>query len=212
MRKTVIALLLASACSSATNAQNPAPAPREQRRVGLVRESLAGQPVPLLPLTHVVRDSTLQDPALSQPRTALLAWADSVLAEGLVERAPEIQWVYGAELNRVARKGAGMLPEPSRFGHAVLRSPGLKTVPDPTRSHLRTLTALSGGRYVFVPASLIFTRDEEGAVRATLIAVVSDTRTGAISWRSEAIGAGATAAAALLATIDYFLPEQSVVP
>lgn len=210
MHRAILALILAGACSSPSTAQNPAP--REQRRTGLVRESLIGMPVPLLPLTHIVRDTALQDSVLSRPRTALLAWADSILAEALVERAPEIEWLYGEELGRVARKGAGMLPEPSRFGHSILRSPQLKTVPDPTRSHFRTLTALAGARYVFVPASLQLTRDEDGAVRATLMAVVSDSRTGAIPWRAEAFGSGATVAAALRATIDYFLPEQSVVP
>ena len=211
MRRSLLVLLLAGACSSPSTAQNPAPA-KEQKRVGLVREGLSGQVVPILPITHVVRDTALRDSTLTMPRAALMAWADSILAESLLERAPEIQWLYGAELERVARKGTGMLPEPSRFGHSILRSPGLKTVPDPTRSHFRTLTALAGARYVFVPASLLFSRDEEGAVRATLVVLVSDTRTGAISWRTDAIGSGPDAATALRSTIDYFLPEQSVIP
>jgi hypothetical protein len=207
MRSSILVFLVGAACASSSKAQDPAP--KDQRRVGLVRESLSGQKVPVLPLTHYYRDSAVHDSALTGQRTAVLAWADSILAEGLVERAPEIEWVYGRELDRVARKAAGMLPEPARFGHAILRSPSVKTVPDPTRSHFRTLTALAGARFVFVPASVAFTLDEEGAVRATLIALVSDTRTGAISWRAEAIGSGPTAGAALRATIDYFLPEQS---
>jgi hypothetical protein len=146
------------------------------------------------------------------PRPKLLAWADSIFTEALVERAPEISWLYGAELERVVRRAAGRLPAPARFGHSVLRSSRLKTVPDPTRSRFRTLTALADGRFVFVPASLAFSRDSTGQVRATLTAAVTDSRTGAIGWRASAIGIGATAEAALRATVDYFLPEETVTP
>jgi len=208
----ILAALLAGCTAPPATAQEPAPKPKEQRRVGLLREGLVGQTVPVLPITHVVRDSVPGDSSLMVPRAALLIWADSILAEGLVERAPEIVWLYGSELARIARRGTGILPEPSRFGHSILRSPKIKTVPDPTRSHLRTLTALAGARFVFVPASLLFAAGEDGAVRATLIALVTDTRTGAISWRADATGTGATAAAALRATIDFFLPDQSTTP
>jgi hypothetical protein len=190
-------------------AQSPSP---KEHRVALVRESLAGQVVPVLPLTHLVRDTTVRDSALLVPRAALLAWADSILTEGLVERAPEISWLYGADLNRVARKGAGMIPEPARFGHSILRSGNLKTVPDPTRAYLRTLSGLANARFVFVPASLLFGRDSTGTIEATLVALVTDTRTGAVGWRSSAIGTGPTAAAALKSTIDYFLPDQTTRP
>lgn len=207
----VVLVLLAGVLAPAASQQTDQK-PKEQRRTGLVRESLAGQPVPVMPITHLVRDTTLADSNLRLPRPKLLAWADSIFTEALVERAPEISWLYGAELERVVRRAAGRLPTPARFGHSVLRASRLKTVPDPTRSRFRTLTALADGRFVFVPASLAFTRDSTGQVRAVLTAVVTDTRTGAIGWRAGAIGIGPTAEAALRATIDYFLPEETVTP
>ena len=135
---------------------------REQKREGLVRESLAGQNVPVMPLTMVVRDSAVSDSVLLTGRPVLMAWADSILADGLTLAAPEISWVYGAELTRVARRGAGMIPEPAKMGQAILRSESIKTVPDPTRANFRTLAGLAGARFIFVPAAVRFTRDSTG--------------------------------------------------
>lgn len=185
---------------------------RDEKRQGLVRESLAGQNVPVMPFTMVVRDSAVSDSVLLLARPAVMAWADSILADALTLRAPEISWLYGAELSRVARRGAGMIPEPAKMGQAILRSEKMKTVPDPTRSNFRILAGLAGGRYIFVPASVRFHHDSIGAVVATLSAVVTDTRSGAVVWRANATGQGPSAAAALHATIDYFLPEQSTTP
>jgi len=185
---------------------------REQKREGLVRESLAGQNVPVMPLTMVVRDSVVSDSVLLTGRPVLMAWADSILADGLTLAAPEISWLYGTELTRVARRGAGMIPEPAKMGQAILRSEKIKTVPDPTRANFRTLAGLAGARFIFVPASVRFARDSTGEVLATLTAVLTDTRSGAVLWRANAIGRGASPGAALHATIEYFLPEQSTTP
>jgi len=207
MRSPALALLLTMTAVSALRSQDPGPKPAP--RIALMREALAGQVMPLMPLTHVVRDSTLRDSTVPGDRAEMLAWADSIVAEAMVERAPEISWLHGSELRRVARRSAGIIPEPHRFGHAILRAGNLRTVPDPTRSHFRTMAALAGGRHVFVPASLVLGRDEEGAVRATLIVVVADSRTGRLIWRSEALGTGPTTAAALRAAVEYFLPDPS---
>ena len=185
---------------------------REQKREGLVRESLAGQNVPVMPLTMVVRDSAVSDSVLLTGRPVLMAWADSILADGLTLAAPEISWVYGTELTRVARRGAGMIPEPAKMGQAILRSENIKTVPDPTRANFRTLAGLAGARYIFVPAAVRFTRDSTGEVLATLTAVLADTRSGAVLWRVNALGRGTSPGEALYKTIEYFLPEQSTTP
>ena len=185
---------------------------RAQKREGLVRESLAGQNIPVMPFTMVVRDSVVADSVLLLARPAVMAWADSILADALTLRAPEINWLYGAELARVARRGAGMIPEPAKMGQAILRSENMKTVPDPTRSNFRILSGLANARYIFVPASVRFHRDSTGAVVAILSAALTDTRSGAIMWRANAIGHGPGAAAALHATVDYFLPEQTTTP
>jgi hypothetical protein len=185
---------------------------REQKRTGLVRESLAGQNVPVMPVTMITRDTTVSDSILLQTRPAVMAWADSIISEALVLAAPEISWLYGAELSRVARRGAGMLPEPAKMGQAILRSEKMKTVPDPTRSNFRMLAALAGGRYIFVPASVAFGHDSTGALIATLSAALTDTRSGAVLWRTNAIGRGIDPGEALFKTVEFFLPEQSTTP
>jgi hypothetical protein len=185
---------------------------RDQKRQGLVRESLAGQNIPVMPFTLVTRDSTITDSVFFQGRPVLMAWADSILTEALVMRAPEISWLYGAELQKVARRGAGMIPDPAKMGQAILRSETMKTVPDPTRASFRTLAALAGGRYIFVPAAVSFGHDSTGATTAILSAALTDTRTGAVLWRTSAPGRGLTPGEALYKTVDSFLPEQSTTP
>ena len=205
--------ILAAAPPVALSAQNQNDLrSREQKRTGLVRESLAGQNVPVMPITMITRDTSITDSIFHQPRPVLMGWADSVLAEALTMAAPEISWLYGSELNRVARRGAGMLPEPAKMGQAVLRSERIKTVPDPTRANFRTLAALAGGRYIFVPAAVAFGHDSTGALMATLTAALTDTRTGAVLWHAMALGRGETPREALYKTVEYFLPEQSTTP
>jgi hypothetical protein len=112
------------------------------------------------------------------------------------------------ELRKTARKGAGMIPEPDRMGQSIMRSENLKSVPDPLRSNLRTLMALAGGRYAFIVASVEYGKDEEGASRVTLSAVLADTRSGGVSWRSKnAIGTGPKPAEAFKAAVKSFLPD-----
>ncbi|MDH5314996.1 MAG: hypothetical protein OEW44_00835 [Gemmatimonadota bacterium] len=183
---------------------------RDIKRSGLAFESLAGQTVAVMPLTHIVRDTALKDSALMAPRAEVQAWADSLLGELLLETAPQVTWMLPPELQKVARKGAGMIPEPDRMGPSVMRSDRLTQVPDPLRSNLRTLMALAGGRYVFIPASIYFDRDLDGAIRATVYAVLADTRTGQVAWRAKnAVGAGANRDGALRAALMTFLPDES---
>ena len=202
-------LLALAACAPATSGQaqsTNAQMERELKRSGLAREALAGQRVAVLPLAHIVRDTALTDTLVRLPRETVLTWADSLLAESLAERAPEVEWVFPDELRKSARKAAGMIPEPDKMGQAVMRSP-LKSVPDPLRGNLRTLMGIVGGRYAFIPASVRFAPDSVG-VQATIEAVLADSRTGQVGWRtSNAIGRGATPAAALTAAVAAFLPD-----
>lgn len=197
--------LLACAANAQTTNQTTE---RQLKRAGLGRDALAGQVVAVMPMTMVVRDSGLTDSLLARPRAEVLRWSDSLLGEILLETAPEVTWMLPEELRKTARKGAGMIPDPDRMGQSVLRSEQLKTVPDPLRSNLRTLMALAGGRYAFIVASVEYGQDEEGASRVTLAAVLADTRTGAVSWRSKnAIGTGSKPADAFKAAVKSFMPD-----
>ncbi len=172
-------------------------------------EGMAGQEVAVVPLTLVATDPSLQADtafARNRDRRATLTWADSVIGEALVGRAPEVRWVLPPALRKVARRAPGIVNDPDQMGQAMLRAPRLKTLPDPLRSSLRSLMAVVGGRMVMVPAALGFSPDSAGGVRAELSLVAADTRSGKILWRSVALGRGATPDAALTAALDAVLP------
>jgi len=165
---------------------------------------LAGQPIPVLPLTYILSDSGV--PGLPATRVAQLAWADSILAEALQARGPEATWIFPPELRRVARRGAGVVGDPDRMAQAVMRFSNVTKVPDPLRSNLRALVAITNGRLVMIPAMVQFSRVPDG-VRAEVTFVLVDARNGGVPWRSNPVAIAPTAAAALAATIAHILPD-----
>jgi hypothetical protein len=172
-------------------------------------EGLAGQQVALVPLTLVATDPVFQSDTLFtsyRDRRKTLSWADSLIGEAFVGRAPEVKWVLPPALRKIARRAPGLVEDPDQMGQALLRSPKLKTVPDPLRSSLRNLMAVVGGRVAMVPAALGFSREADGRVRAELSLVAADTRSGKVLWRSLALGSAPTPAGALDAALEAVLP------
>ena len=194
-----VAVALAVAPPASLHAQ------KRPAAVALATASLAGQSVPVLPITVVLAQPPLPDSSLPTSRAALLRWTDSLIAQAFQDRAPEVKWVWPADLRRMARRSGGLLPEPDNMGQAVMRSWGLKIVPDPLRSNLRRLTAFaSGGSLVVIPASLVIRGGTDGKVYAELSVCMADVRTGRVAWRTVAPGEGdspASALASALATI-----------
>jgi hypothetical protein len=172
-------------------------------------EGLAGQQVALVPLTLVATDPGFQSDTIFdryRDRRTTLSWADSLIGDAFVGRAPEVKWVLPPALRKIARRAPGLVEDPDQMGQALLRSPKIRDVPDPLRASLRNLMAVAGGRVVMVPAALGFTREADGRVRAELSLVAADTRSGKVVWRSIALGSGPTPAAALTAALDAVLP------
>ncbi len=172
---------------------------------------LAGQQVAVVPLTLVATDPSFESDSLFnayRDRRATLTWADSLIGDAFVGRAPEVKWVLPPALRKIARRAPGIVGDPDQMGQALLRAPKIKNVPDPLRASLRNLMAVVGGRVAMVPAALGFTPDSAGRVRAELSLVAADTRSGKVVWRSLALGVGATPAAALRAALDGVLPLE----
>lgn len=211
-----LAFLLALAAPSCARGQQPAAAatataPDPQVSL-LPTAGLSGQTVAILPMTLLVADPALQSDtvyAAYRDRRVAVGRADSMISEGVGTRAPEIRWVPPRDLRKIARRSAGYLTDPDQMGHAVLRGPKIKVVPDPLRSSLRSLMAVAGGRLALVPASLGFGPEPDGQIRADLTLVLVDARTGKVTWRSIALGRGATPDAALNAAIAAVLPLDS---
>jgi len=175
-------------------------------------ELFAGQDMAVLPITLVVPDSTLVSGDLFQHRDILLGLTDSIIQSKLENRAPEVDWKFPPELRRTAARSPGAVPDPDRMGQSVMRTPSLEDVPDPFRANLRTLVGVIGGRLAFVPSALVFSQPEPGLVKAQMMIVLADARTGRVIWRTLAAGEGGNLQRSLSSAMDAILPIQTFNP
>lgn len=180
---------------------------------GLVVAAVAGQGVGILPINMVVIDPSVPAGAVATDRPTLLKWTDSLLAEGALSRAPEVKWIPATELRRIAKRGAGLVPNPDQMGQSVMRGWSITTVPDPLRSNLRKLLAVAGGwRYALIPAALVLSADSTGTLAANLSVLLADARTGRVVWRSMAKGSGGSADQVLGKAIATIFPLEGIDP
>lgn len=204
-------LLLASlSCGGKKADQPPTPVPTAP----LPTAGLAGQRVALTPLALVAAEEALQWDALIGDRRTTLDKCDSIIATLLAARASEVSWVGPPELRHIARRAPGIAPDPDQMGTPFLRASNIIDVPDPLRYQLRTLMGLVGGRYVIVPAGLVYRVASTGAgpqgaravTTAELSVVLIDSRVGKIGWRTIARGAGDDPWTALTRAVKSLTP------
>lgn len=208
------------ACGASAQQPAPVPAPEagapahpSQTPVATVPTgTMAGQTVAVVPITLVAADPALIADSLYAPyhdRRATLLWADSLIGDAFEGRAPEVTWVLPPQLRKQARRAPGLVGDPDQMGQAIMRNPQLRVVPDPLRSNLRSLVALTDGRLVMIPAALGFTLDSARSVKADLSLALADVRSGKVLWRSQAMGTGATPRVALGAALEAVLPAAA---
>jgi len=207
----IVPLLLACAASAQPpEAAAPATPPPPPAAAPVPTMSLSGQSIAVMPMTMVAADPALVSDSLYAPwrdRRTALSIADSVIGDAFAGRAPEVKWVLPPELRKVARRSPGIVDDPDLMGQAVLRSPKLHVIPDPLRSSLRNLSAVTGGgRKEMVPAVIGFGRQADGRIRADLTLVLADVRNGHVIWRSVPTGTGATPREALDSALAVALP------
>ena len=96
------------------------------------------------------------------------------------------------------------------MGTPFLRAQNIIDVPDPLRSQLRTMMGLAGGRYVMIPAGLVFRRTvgrPDGRMATAELAVVMiDSRIGRVGWRTVARGEGEDPWTALTRAVKILTP------
>jgi hypothetical protein len=204
------ALALAAHASASAVAQKPDKPPR-----GLATDGLAGESIALLPLTMAVANADLRQDTMIVAlgdRRHLLRWADSVIGQEFQTRAPEVNWVPAPRLRQLARRNPGFMPDPDQMGQAILRAPKLTKIPDPLRGSLRSVIAVTGGRYAMAPAALGFSRDSTGALRVDLALALADARQGTVIWRSMTYATGASPGEALAAAVTAVLPGVGTGP
>lgn len=187
-RASFVVLLTTLACGAKQNSQQPTPAPTAP----LPTAGIAGQRVALTPIELVAAEDSLHWETALADRRATLDKCDSIIDALLTARAPEVTWAPPPELRRIARHAPGIVTDPDQMGTPLLRATRLLDVPDPLRSQLRTLMGLVGGRYVLVPAALVYRqtvgRPEGRTATAELAMVLIDSRVGKVEWRTTARG------------------------
>ena len=205
----MVASAVAAACGHTS--QTPTPEPTAP----LPTAGVAAQQVGITPLTLIVAEDSLHWQALLGERRAALARGDSVIGTLLKTRAPEVTWLLPDELRRAARRAPGIAPDPDQMGTALLLRGGGREemVRDPLRSELRTLAALvgaGGGRFMLVPAGLVFRRTGGPPARpsgtAELTVVMVDVRTGRVGFRTVARGEGDDPWTALTRAVKSLTP------
>lgn len=168
--------------------------------------ALAGREILVLPVGLIAAEDSLGWRDWFRDRAAARAAADSLIADALTARAPEVPWVLPARLRQLAARNPTVVSDPDRMPGAVLRDERLEQVPDPLRSQLRTLASFTSARFVLVPAALYYEATPSGAGRAHLVTVVADVRLGTITFRSTASGDGPDPWAALEAAMAALTP------
>src|SRR6185503_19666348 len=188
-----VLLLLAAGLACGGRNETEEATPKEKKPVpisALATAPLAGQTVAVIPLTILVGDDELMSQPPFNDHLRALDWADSIITQQLLARAPEPKWVFPPELRRIAHRAVGVAP-------------------DPLRSSLRSLLAVAGGggRYAFIPAAISFTPDSVGhRVDASL--VLADVRLGSVLWRTVTYASGATPAQALVNAMEAAFPLE----
>jgi len=202
----VVGLVAVLGCGGKKSDQSPTPAPTAP----LPTAGLAGQRVALTPLALVAAEDTIHLDAIVADRRSTLDKCDSIIAALLTTRAPEVSWVAPPELRHVARRAPGIAADPDQMGTPFLRAANVIDVPDPLRYQLRTLMGLVGGRYVLVPAGLVFRRTagrpDGRSVTAEVSFVLLDSRIGKIGWRTIARGEGDDPWTALTRAVKSLTP------
>ena len=164
-------------------------------------------------MTMVIAEAPLSSDAPFLDRVTALRWADSLLKYALENRAPDVSWVFPQELRAMARRAPTVAPDPDKMGQSVMAAPRLDFMPDPLRSYARGLVAIAGGRRLLIPAAANFSRLPTGTgVKVELSVVLADARNGSVTWRTLAIGEGATADAAVSEALRIMLPLPSGSP
>jgi hypothetical protein len=201
-----VGVLVTMGCGPKKSDKTPTPEPTAP----LPTAGLAGQRVALTPLALVAAEDTIHLDAIVADRRSTLDKCDSIIAALLTTRAPEVSWVAPPELRHVARRAPGIAADPDQMGTPFLRAANVVDVPDPLRYQLRTLMGLVGGRYVLVPAGLVFRRTPGRPAGRTLTAeasfVLLDSRIGKIGWRTIARGEGDDPWTALTRAVKSLTP------
>jgi len=179
----------ATAANAAAATSAPAPTAAPQNRSQGALAPLASEPLIVLPVQTLRMTVPDWSDKVGDPR-AFLATVDDEIAFAVRERALRGKWAFAPDLARSARRNPTFAVDPYTIAldplPAVERDPA-KILADPLAGQLRAFAGLFDARFAFVPVELRLVPDAGGA-RATLHAVVIDTRSATLRWRGDITG------------------------
>lgn len=167
---------------------------------------LAGSSVLLFPLGGILFGDSVS--AESVRRAELLDRAVVVVDSAVRRDGRGITWQGLAEMRATIRRSPAVgIVDPAGVPTAFLLAERVEAVPDPLWSSLRALAALSGARMALIPVAVRLD-GSRGAVRASYVFALLDTRLGQLVWRGRVSGPAApTAETALIAAAAIAVPS-----
>jgi hypothetical protein len=225
LRQLAALLLIASCSRSAATppASAPSPAPAESPAstgtqqatargalAPLASEALVVMPVQALRMTVPDWSDKVGDPK------AYLSTVDDEIAFAVRERAFRGKWAFPPDLARSARRNPTYAVDPYAIALeplAPVERDSDKIIAEPLAGQLRAFAGLFSARYAFIPVELRLAPDGGGA-RATIHAVLVDTRLAKLTWKGDVSGdvvrtfSPAVAAAIGGRVADLFTPAR----
>lgn len=194
----MMSLMLASACRARSGRVDPSDPFAQIAVTHLSIAPLGGASVLLLVAGGLVAgDSANPLPELDARRSALLDQAYAALDTAVRRDGREVTWMSLDEQQRAVRRNPTISVEPERLATQYLFDPRVMRIPDPLWSQVRTLAALTGARYLVVPAGVKIA-GTSGALTASYVVVLADARSGNVLARVRAQGAAAPSVQAAL--------------
>ena len=170
-------------------ASTPVASVRQTTTAQAVLGPLASEPLVVLPVQTLRMTVPDWSNKVGDPR-AFLATVDDEIAFAVRERGLRGKWAFGPDLARSARRNPTYAVDPYSIALDPIvpleRDPG-KILGEPLAGQLRAFTGLFNARYAFVPVELRLMPDSGGA-RASLHAVVIDTRSRGLHWVGDVRG------------------------
>ena len=122
---------------------------------------------------------------------AYLATLDDEIAFAARDRSIRGKWAFAPDLARSARRNPTYAADPYTIAIDALKPverDAEKLIAEPLSGQLRAFAGLFNARYAFIPVEVRLVPDAAGGGRATLHAVVVDTRSAKLTWKGDVTG------------------------
>ena len=211
-RPSILAVIL-GLTMSCSSPKEPAVTPAAPSRP---LAGMSAQRVMVTPVFSLVAKPDLPWSSSIGRQQTVMRQLDADIASELRERGLR-DWVFAEALVRSYQANPTYAADPYRLAMEPLRDPKLplgSRLGEPLATQVRTMVALSDGRYVLAPVELRFERVGSGSAgRGVLRLALLDARSSEVRWLGEAVGDTASAySPAITASVAAKLADMIVAP